>query len=186
MVLQNNKSQIRKGGRKHPRTKPAKPASAGRKRAGESTGPKTQLQRTWKRAAKTRRCAAAAVVGEWDGKRPDVSVAQAAVGGRGSRATTAAELTAAARALAALGHPVRLRIMRKLLDAPMTYAALRKLTRLGAGPLYHHVGTLRLAGLIMPKQRDLYELTRGGRNMILLAMTVPALAKDRRRRPVAT
>jgi DNA-binding transcriptional ArsR family regulator len=130
-------------------------------------------------------------VGEWDEGVAELAIGQAAVGGRGGKRTARAGgaqttgLPASARVLAAMGHPVRLKIMRKLLDGPATYATLRRLTRLQAGPLYHHVGALRLAGLIMPKERDLYELTRGGRNGILVAMTLVAVGRDRRRRPVA-
>jgi len=75
--------------------------------------------------------------------------------------------------------------MVKLLEGPGTYRALQKVTKLKAGPLYHHVSQLRLAGLILPKQRDLYELTRGGRNLILTVAAVGGLIRDGRRRPVA-
>ncbi len=148
------------------------------------------IQRSWMRAGKSARCAVLLAVGEWDHGGADLTVVESVVGGQGHRRSTrdaggrTSAMAEAARMLAALGHPVRLAIMRKLLDGPATYAAMRKLTRLAAGPLYHHVGALRLAGLLMPKQRDLYELTRGGRNMILLAMTLPVVGRDRRRRPV--
>jgi hypothetical protein len=89
------------------------------------------------------------------------------------------------QALAAFGHPQRARIMGKLLEGPATYRSLQRVTRLKAGPLYHHVNQLRLAGLILPKQRDLYELTRGGRNLILAAAVLGPLVRDARRRPVS-
>ncbi len=89
-------------------------------------------------------------------------------------------------ALAAVGHVQRARLMVKLLEGPATYRALQRITGAKPGPLYHHVNQLRLAGLILPKQRDLYELTRGGRNLILAAIAVGPLIKDRRRRPVPT
>ncbi len=88
------------------------------------------------------------------------------------------------RALAAVGHSARAGIMGKLLEGPCTYRALQRVTGLKAGPLYHHVNQLRLAGLILPKQRDLYELTRGGRNLIVAVVLVGPLIKDARRRPV--
>jgi len=88
------------------------------------------------------------------------------------------------RALAAAGHPVRAVILAKLLEGPATYQALQKATKATTGPLYHHINQLRLAGLILPKQRDLYELTRGGRNLLLAAACAEPLIKDRRRRPV--
>jgi predicted transcriptional regulator len=75
--------------------------------------------------------------------------------------------------------------MAKLLEGPVTYRGLQKVTRLKAGPLYHHINQLRLANLILPKQRDLYELTRGGRNLILTAMAAGPLIRDKRRRPVS-
>ena len=85
--------------------------------------------------------------------------------------------------MAAVGHVVRMKIVRKLLEGPLTYRALKRLTKLKPGPLYHHVNQLRLAGLILPKQRDLYELTRGGRNVILCALATAPLTRDLRRRP---
>ncbi len=60
-----------------------------------------------------------------------------------------------------------------------------KVTKLKAGPLYHHINQRRLAGLMLPKERDLYELTRGGRNLIVTAMALGSLVRDARRRPVA-
>lgn len=87
-------------------------------------------------------------------------------------------------ALAAAGHEVRGKLMLKLLDGPATYRALKRVTRLEPGPLYHHINQLRLAGLILPKQRDLYELTRGGRNLILAMMVLDRAVHDRRRRPI--
>jgi predicted transcriptional regulator len=85
--------------------------------------------------------------------------------------------------LSALGSTHRVRILAKLLEGPATYRALQKVTRLKAGPLYHHISQLRMAGLIGPKQRDLYELTRGGRNLLLVALAMPGLARDSRTRP---
>ena len=87
------------------------------------------------------------------------------------------------RALAAVGHLQRGKILLKLLEGPGTYQSLRAVTGLKAGPLYHHVNQLRLAGLVLPKQRDLYELTRGGRNLIVAAMALEPLTQDTRRRP---
>lgn len=88
-----------------------------------------------------------------------------------------------AAVLAALGSPHRLRIMLKLLEGAATYRALQKVAGLQAGPLYHHISHLRLAALIGPKQRDLYELTRAGRDVLLAALLLGPLARDRRRRP---
>jgi len=85
----------------------------------------------------------------------------------------------------ALGHVQRIKVIRKLLDGPASYQALKRLTKLKPGPLYHHVNQLRLAGMILPKQRDLYELTRAGRNMVLGIMVLAPLTHDSRRRPTA-
>lgn len=79
---------------------------------------------------------------------------------------------------------MRLKILLKLLEGPATYRGMQKTTKLKAGPLYHHINQLRLSGLILPKQRDLYELTRGGRNLMLIAMAAAPLIADSRRRPV--
>lgn len=87
-------------------------------------------------------------------------------------------------AFAAIGHVARARILTKLLEGPATYAALQRATKLKAGPLYHHINQLRLTGLILPKQRDLYELSRGGRNLAVVALTLGPMIGDRRRRPM--
>lgn len=82
--------------------------------------------------------------------------------------------------LAALGNPHRLKLALKVLEGPATYQALRKASRLQAGPLYHHITQLRLAGVLAPKERDLYRLTRGGRNVLLAVITLPGLLADKR------
>ncbi len=112
----------------------------------------------------------------------------ATAGGRGGQTPTGPRRRAVVaprtcRALAALGHAQRLRIVAKLLEGPGTYRTLQKATKLKPGPLYHHVNQLRLAGLLLPRERDLYELTRGGRNLILTVLALNPLVGDRRRRP---
>ncbi|MBI4717811.1 MAG: winged helix-turn-helix transcriptional regulator [Planctomycetes bacterium] len=96
---------------------------------------------------------------------------------------SAAAVVRVCGAFAAAGHPQRATILRMLLDGPATYRALRRVTRAKAGPLYHHINQLRLAGLLRPKQRDLYELTRGGRNLLLVLAVAARVIRDRRRRP---
>ena len=86
--------------------------------------------------------------------------------------------------MAAVGHSVRLMILGRLLEGPATYQSLKHTTKLKPGPLYHHINQLRLAGLILPKQRDLYELTRGGRNLVIALALIGPLIGDRRRRPI--
>ncbi len=88
-----------------------------------------------------------------------------------------------ARVLGALGSTHRLRILFKLLEGAATYRTLQKVTGLKAGPLYHHISQLRLAELVGPKQRDLYDLTRAGRNVVVVASVLGSLSRDRRPRP---
>ncbi|MBI1824888.1 MAG: helix-turn-helix transcriptional regulator [Planctomycetes bacterium] len=78
--------------------------------------------------------------------------------------------------LSATAHPVRLAILHLLLSGPATYSSLQRRTQCKAGPLYHHIGQLRLAGLILPKQRDVYELSATGRNVLLCVLAMRQLA----------
>ncbi len=103
----------------------------------------------------------------------------ASVGRRRFRASAAT-----CRAFAAVGHPTRAKLLGKLVEGPATYRALQTATKLAAGPLYHHINQLRLTGLILPKPRDLYELTRGGRNLVVTMAALEPLLRDSRRRPV--
>ena len=121
--------------------------------------------------------------GQEGGRRGRAAV-QGARWPRLSPAMAARSLARACPALAACGHAQRARILTKLLEGPATYRMLQKTTRLKAGPLYHHVNQLRLAGLILPKKRDLYELTRGGRNLILTVAAAATLIRDKRARPI--
>jgi len=82
--------------------------------------------------------------------------------------------------LAAAGSPMRARILLKLLREKATYSDLQRTTKLQAGPLYHHINQLRMAGLIGPKQRDTYELTRGGRNLIMIIAAAAPLIRNGR------
>ena len=85
--------------------------------------------------------------------------------------------------LAAAGHADRLKIMSRLLEGPATYRGLQHATGLQVGPLYHHIDKLRLAGLMAPKERDLYALTPLGRNLVLIAATMtPFLGQRAARR----
>ena len=143
-------------------------------------------------------CAALIIVQERAGQELDESVETWVIGdspvrerrGRGAAAPRSTRTRGGrvspttCRALAAVGHVQRGKIMSKLLDGPATYRALQRVTKLKAGPLYHHINQLRLAGLMLPKQRDLYELTRGGRNLILTVLAMGRLIKDTKRRPM--
>ncbi len=146
-------------------------------------------------------CSVALVVAERAGSRVDrVSsklellagatrgAAKSSRGGGGGRRASKQGVEVPARvcqAMFALGHVQRLKIVRKLLDGPATYQAVKRLTKFKPGPLYHHVNQLRLAGLILPRQRDLYELTRAGRNIVLAALALAPIIQDQRRRPTA-
>jgi len=64
---------------------------------------------------------------------------------------------AAAASLAALGHPVRLLLLRELLDGPRTVAELSELERLGtSGQTYHHLRQLQAAGWLRTVARGRY------------------------------
>lgn len=74
------------------------------------------------------------------------------------------------RYLAGAAHPHRLAVLVKLLEGPATYKALQKTTGQKSGPLYHHVNQLRIAGLVAPAQRDLYQLTPAGRAVVAMLL----------------
>jgi len=80
--------------------------------------------------------------------------------------------------LAALAHPQRLVILRVLLEGEATHKLLRKHTGLKAGPLYYHLRALRETGLIGPKVRDLYAITRRGAHALLAAVAIERLCQQ--------
>jgi len=82
-----------------------------------------------------------------------------------------------ARLLAAIAHPQRIAVLRLLLAGEATHKALSKATGLKAGPLYYHIRELRSAGLIGPKVRDLYMLTKRGRRVTLGILALERLAR---------
>jgi predicted transcriptional regulator len=53
-------------------------------------------------------------------------------------------------------------ILSLLLKGPATYQELKTATKAKAGPLYFHVQQLRLAGLIDPSERNVYQVTSLG------------------------
>lgn len=83
------------------------------------------------------------------------------------------------RLLATVAHQQRLAMLCELLAGEATHKTLAKLTGLKAGPLYYHIRELRAAGLIGPKVRDLYTLTRRGRRMILGVLAIERLTRGR-------
>jgi len=87
----------------------------------------------------------------------------------GSTPMTQRRAESLAGVLAALGHPLRLRILERLMTGPATYEELVKLTGVRSGPLYFHLEQLRSVMLVGPKRRDCYELTRHGTAYALIA-----------------
>ncbi|GAA5514360.1 hypothetical protein Dcar01_03115 [Deinococcus carri] len=68
-----------------------------------------------------------------------------------------ADWQAAAPALAALGHPLRLTLLRAVLHGEQTTADLQAHPGLaGAGKLYHHLRELQAAGWLVPEGRGRY------------------------------
>lgn len=82
--------------------------------------------------------------------------------------------------LAGVAHPQRLAILAELIRGPASYRQLVKATGQASGPLYHHVSKLRLAGMVRPAERDLYELTAFGEDLLMALMAVGRLVGRRR------
>jgi DNA-binding transcriptional ArsR family regulator len=74
-----------------------------------------------------------------------------------------------ARLFSALANPHRIAMLNAMFAGAGTYAQLAEQLGLKAGPLYHHVRELRLAGLVALQQRDLYRLTDRGKDALMLA-----------------
>jgi len=134
----------------------------------EALGGKTDVQNA---------TAEAFIRGRRAGRLPNTAMEEAA-----RRICRRGDIPALAGVLAALGSVHRLTILAQLLEGPATYRALGRRTSLKAGPLYHHINQLRLAGLVGPKARDTYVLTRAGRNAVLGALAMGSLVKDTRLR----
>ena len=188
------KSAAKKGSAKRPKQTRARTkggVAVGLKRAPRVAKTRTPRvgRREFPKLQKVDGLGAMIVVGErvggrWDENRQTIQWVQKGGSGAVPAGRSRSSINRSVDALAAVAHVQRLTIMLKLLEGPATYAALRHATKLKAGPLYHHIGQLRLAGLILPKQRDLYELTRGGRNLMLAVAVIGPVTRDRRRRPI--
>lgn len=75
---------------------------------------------------------------------------------------------AVVRVLAALGHPVRLAVVRRLLRGPASVAELQEAVGgSSAGQVYHHLATLAAAGIA--------EAVGGGRHRVPPTAVVPLL-----------
>ncbi len=107
----------------------------------------------------------------------DETAAQAA-----RRMVRRADRAEIATLMTGLANPHRLAILHSLLEGPANYRHLLSATQLKAGPLYHHISELRLAGLIGPKARDTYELTELGNRLTVLSVLLPKIAKAKPQR----
>ncbi len=97
------------------------------------------------------------------GAKPSVSLKRAAARDR------------LAATFSALGHPARLQILFLLAEGSATHQHLSKATGLKAGPLYHHIRELREIGLLAPRSRDLYLLTKKGERVAQAAIIAQRL-----------
>lgn len=89
-----------------------------------------------------------------------------------------ADLDGAAQTLAALGHPFRLRLLRRLLLGASTLAELQEPTGQGtSGQIHHHLRELRSAGLVVSRRRNHYEIP-AERVVPLLVIVAAALGRD--------
>jgi DNA-binding transcriptional ArsR family regulator len=94
----------------------------------------------------------------------------------GAAALLHADWPALAPRLAALGHPVRLAILRAVLGGTGEASALQQAAGAAtAGQFYHHLRELTAAGWLVPQKRGVYALP-AGRAGALLAAVALALA----------
>ncbi len=82
-----------------------------------------------------------------------------------------------AKFLAAFGQRRRLRISRAILSGANTHHELARVSGLAPGPLYHHIKTLERAGMLVVVERNRYDLTAFGRDLLLVATILIASAK---------
>ncbi|WP_399926885.1 ArsR/SmtB family transcription factor [Streptomyces kanamyceticus] len=78
----------------------------------------------------------------------------------------------AAESFAALGHPVRLRLLREILGGLRTAAELAALDDVGTtGQIYHHLRQLTGAGWLHTSERGRYEVPAGRVVPLLVVLT---------------
>jgi len=75
----------------------------------------------------------------------------------------------------AMANPRRVAMLKAIFTGAGSYAELCETLQLKAGPLYHHVRELRLAGLLELAQRDTYRLTEYGKHALLFACLTGSL-----------
>lgn len=82
----------------------------------------------------------------------------------------------AAGALAALGHPIRLELVRRLLAGSHTTHELARIPDLGTtGQLYHHLRELQAAGLVVQRRRNDYAVPA---DRVILCLVLVAAAQS--------
>jgi hypothetical protein len=99
-------------------------------------------------------------------------------GSRGQKLLRGLDQPGMARVFAALGSSRRLAMLGAIFDGACSYAALVGRLNMKAGPLYHHVRELRLAGLLESDARDSYRLSKRGTYAWLAACSLDALLKS--------
>jgi len=127
------------------------------------------------REARTIRLDASTASGGGVGKKRTISQADREKKAR--RICRASPPQRVADLMAVLSHPQRVILLGKLLEGEATHKLLGRQTGLKAGPLYHHLRELRSAGLIGPKVRDLYVITRIGKRAFLAALAFERLCR---------
>lgn len=73
-----------------------------------------------------------------------------------------------ARVLAGMGQRHRVGVLRAILAGANTHASLKDASGLAAGPLYHHLRSLERAGLATFVERNRYDVSPLGRDLMLL------------------
>lgn len=74
--------------------------------------------------------------------------------------------------LGGLAHPDRIRLAIAMMTGADTHMKLSTQTRLAAGPLYHHLRAMQLAGLVHQPSRNFYTLTERGETLLLIAACI--------------
>lgn len=89
-----------------------------------------------------------------------------------------ADLEAASSVLGALGHPLRLEILRRLLLGASTLAELQEIPNTGtSGQVHHHLRELRATGLVASQRRNHYAIP-ADRVVPILIIVAAALGRE--------
>jgi len=162
-----------------------KHSDAGRRPSGQGRGSGGRALATLfpKVAKNPRLFGLAGVCGvvEGDGTKPTVTVGRLeALFAKPARRPRERFVSAAsdeqiAKLCNAMANPRRVAMLKAIFTGAGSYARLAETLGLRAGPLYHHVRELRLAGLLELAQRDTYRLTEYGKYALLLACLTQSL-----------